>query len=209
MGLLSTMRQRRQEKKAALKAAKIRAIAEAKSDAKLEKAKEKYLRKTAKQVRKADAKELKSRRKHEEKMAQSALEQLKAGNFSGANVTRYVGAARVAIPAVLPLAYRAMTQLQQAQEKNNVRRVGLTPVDTEDLAGDGAVQRARIRQLRKSVSKGGLPVGFAKDVDDRLDDLEKAVENTSTMNSGQTSNALKAVNRELDLLDDQIAIKRG
>lgn len=209
MGLLSTMRHRRQEKKAALKAAKIRAIAETKADAKLEKAKEKYLRKTAKQVRKADAKELKSRRKHEEKMATAALEQLKAGNFNGANVTRYVGAARVALPALLPLFYRGMTQLKEANERQNLQRAGLTPVDTTSFTGDGPTQKARIRQIRKDVSKGGVPMGFAKDVEDRMDDLEDAVDNTSTMNNDQTRHALKAVSRELDLVEAQIRVKRG
>lgn len=209
MGLLSTLRKRRQEKKAAEKAAKVRALAEAKADAKLEKAKEKYLRKTAKQVRKADAKELKNRRKHEEKMAAAALEQLKAGNFNGANVTRYVGAARVALPALLPLFYRGMTQLKEANERGTAQAHGVSAQDMAQFSGDGAPQQARIRQIRKDVSKGGLPMGFAKDVDERMDDLEDAVKNTSNMNNDQTRHALQAVSRELDLVEAQIQIKRG
>ena len=209
MGLFSTMRRRRQEKKATIKAAKVRAIAETKADAKLEKAKEKYLRKTAKKVRKADAKELKNRRKHEEKMASAALQQLKAGNFNSQNVSRYVGAARVALPALLPLFYRGMTQMKEVNERQNLQRAGLVPTANASFAGDGPTQQARIRQIRKDVSKGGVPMGFAKDVEERMDDLEDAVNNTSTMNNDQTRHVLQAISRELDLVESQIRTKRS
>lgn len=209
MGLLSTLRNRRQEKKAQLRAAKVRAQAETKANAKLEKAKDKYLRKTAKQVRKTDAKELKTRRKHEEKMAKVALEQIKAGNFNGANVTRYVGAARLAVPALLPLLYRGMTQMQAAGEKDTAKRAGVTPASMAAYSSDGAVQKARIKKLRKEADDSSLPRGFAKDVEDRLDDLDEAVDSTRVMNNAQTEHALKAVDRELDLVRDQMKIKRS
>lgn len=209
MGLFSTLRKRRQEKKSAMRAAKVRARAEAKADAKLEKQKEKYLRKTAKQVRKADNKELKNRRKHEEKMAQAALEQIKAGNFNGGNVTRYVGAARVAIPALLPLAYRGITQMQASNEKSRAQHSDVPVSEMAKYSGDGAAQKARIAKLRKELKDDSVPGGFAKDAEDQLDQLDKAVDSTRTMNENQTRNALKAVTRELDLVENQLRIKRG
>lgn len=209
MGLFSNLRKRRQEKKTALRAAKVRAKAEVKADANLEKQKEKYLRKTAKQVRKADNKELKNRRKHEEKMAKAALEQIKAGNFNGGNVTRYVGAARVAIPALMPLLYRGVTQMQATGEKSRAQHSDVPVSEMAKFTGDGAAQKARINKLRKEANRSDVPKGFTKDAEDHLKQLENAVDNTRTMNENQTQNALKAVTRELDLLENQIRIKRG
>lgn len=209
MGLFSNLRKRRQEKKVALKAAKVRAKAEAKADSKLEKRKEDYLRKTAKQVRKADNKELKNRRKHEEKMAKTALEQIKAGNFNSSNVTRYVGAARVVLPALMPLLYRGITQLQQSTENKQAQHSAIPVQEMAKHTGDGAAQKARIELLRDEVDHDSVPKGFAKDVKERLDQLSAAVNNTRTMNADQTRNALQAASRELDLVEKQIRIKRG
>ena len=209
MGLLKNMRERRVEKKAQIKAAKSKALAEAKASAKLEKAKEKYLRKTAKQVRKTNQKELKARRAHEEKLAKVALEQIKAGNFNGGNVARYLGGARVALPVALPLIYRGLAQLQGAEDKNAAHAAGVAASDMAQFAGDGAPQKARIKAIRTDVGKGGLPIGFAKDVIDRLDEIVEAVNNTANMNNSQTKGALKATSRELGLIEAQIAAKRG
>ncbi|MEL4161739.1 DUF6474 family protein [Corynebacterium bovis] len=148
MGLLSSARRRRQEKKAIYKAAKVRAKAEAKSTGKLEKKKEKYLRKTAKQVRKLDQKELKARRKHEETMAKTALEQIKAGRFNSANVLRYTAALRTLAPVAVPLAYRALNQLRSLSEGREASRHGVDRSSMGWVAGTGAPQRARIEDLR-------------------------------------------------------------
>ncbi|HIW96175.1 MAG TPA: hypothetical protein H9867_06810 [Candidatus Corynebacterium gallistercoris] len=211
MGLFSTLRKRRQEKKAMEKAAKVRAKAQVKADAQLEKRKEAYLQKTAKQVRKMDAKEMKARRKHEQKMAQSALEQLKAGRFNSKNVARYAGAARVAAPIAIPLAYRLLTQLRGASEATTANRAGVSTASLAKYGGEGsgaAAYRARIDAVRDSLDKG-IPSGFAKDIDERMDDLETAVENTSSMSEGQAHRVLSSVGKELDLVEAQIAAKRS
>ncbi|WP_426705618.1 DUF6474 family protein [Corynebacterium auriscanis] len=206
MGLLSKMRKRRQEKKAAYKAAKLRAKAEAKADAKLEQRKDKYLRKTAKQVRKYDAKELKARRKHEEYMAKNALQQIKAGRFNKNNVARYATALRTAAPAALPLLYRAMVQIQENSEGSRASRSGVTRRSMAAFSGEGAPQRARIKAVRDAV-KRGVPNGFAKDIDERLDTLEDAVRNAEAMPPSQQRRMLGSVSTELDLIESQIAEK--
>ena len=207
MGLLSGMRKRRQEKKAIEKAAKVRAKAQVKADSKLEKRKEAYLRKTAKQVRKMDAKELKAQRKHNEKMAKASLEQIKAGRFNSKNVLKVAGAARVAAPFALPLFYRGVTALQEASNGSAARRNGLALKATAEFPADGSLQQARIKKIRKSLDKG-VPAGFAKDVSERLDDLDTAIENSRSMNNGQTKRVLRSVSNELNLVESQIKAKR-
>lgn len=206
MGLLSKMRKRRQEKKAAFKAAKLRAKAEAKADAKLEKRKDKYLRKTAKQVRKHDAKELKARRKHEEFMAKNTLEQIKAGRFNKDNVSRYATALRTAAPVALPLLYRAMVQVQERSESSRAANAGVSKRSMAAFSGEGAPQRARIKAVRDAV-KRGVPNGFAKDIEERLDTLEDAVRNAEAMPASQQRRLLGSVSTELDLIETQIAEK--
>lgn len=202
MGLLKGMRKRRLEKKAAEKAAKVKALAEVKADAKLEKRKEAYLRKTAKQVRKMDRKELKARRKHNEKMAATALEQLKEERAAGPTILKTATSARIAAPVLIPLFYRGMTLLREYTEEAPARRRPAAP-----FTGTGASQRVRIDQVRKSLNKG-IPSGFAKDVEERMDELEKAVKNSSSMTPDQEKRVLKSVSRELDLVEAQIAAKR-
>ena len=207
MGLLSGMRKRRQEKKAIEKAAKVRAKAQVKADSKLEKRKEAYLRKTARQVRKMDAKELKAQRKHNEKMAKASLEQIKAGRFNSKKVLKVAGAARVAAPFAIPLFYRGMTALQEASNSSAARRSGLATKATAQFPGDGGLQQARIKKIRKSLDDG-VPTGFAKDISERMDDLDKAVENSRSMNDGQAKRVLRSVSNELDLVEAQIKAKR-
>ena len=204
MGLLSSARRRRQEKKAIYKAAKVRAKAEAKSTGKLEKKKEKYLRKTAKQVRKLDQKELKARRKHEETMAKTALEQIKAGRFNSANVLRYTAALRTLAPVAVPLAYRALNQLRSLSEGREASRHGVDRSSMGWVAGTGAPQRARIEDLRSRLRDGRGPAGFGRDARERLDQLESSLEHAGSMSDSQKRNLESSVSAELDLLDRQL-----
>ena len=208
MGLLGTMRKRRMERKAAEKAARYKAKAQVKADAELEKRKEAYLRKTAKQVRKIDAKEMKARRKHEQKMAKSAVEQLKAGRFNAQTISRYANASRVADP---PWLSRLLTQLRGATEATAASRAGVNRDALAKYSGQdeaAAAYRARIDQVRDSLDKG-VPSGFAKDIDERLDDLDDAVKNSGSMTENQARHVLKSVDRELDLIEAQVSTKKS
>ena len=154
-----------------------------------------------------DAKELKAQRKHNEKMAKASLEQIKAGRFNSKNVLKVAGAARVAAPFALPLFYRGVTALQEASNGSAARRNGLALKATAEFPADGSLQQARIKKIRKSLDKG-VPAGFAKDISERLDDLDTAIENSRSMNNGQTKRVLRSVSNELDLVESQIKAKR-
>lgn len=201
MGVVSSARRRRYERKAAYKAAKVQARTEARESAKLDRRKEEYLQKTAKKVRKENARELKARRKHNEKMAKSTVEQIKAGRFNASTMLRYTGALRILLPVAIPLAYRAMTQLSQGSTGRG------TPAEFSNFVGAGAPQRARIADLRYRIDHGNVPSGFAKDATARLDELEKSLNNASGMSDSQTSNLTSSVSTELDLLDREFSEK--
>ena len=201
MGVVSSARRRRYEKKAAYKAAKVQARTEARETAKLDRRKEEYLRKMAKKVRKQDARDAKALRKHDEKIARSTVEQIKAGRFNASTMLRYTGALRVLLPVAIPLAYRALTQLSQSSTGQG------TSAEFSNFVGAGAPQRARIADLRFRIDNGKVPSGFAKDAKARLDELENSLNNASGMSESQTSNLTSSVSTELDLLDKELSEK--
>ena len=62
--------------------------------------------------------------------------------------------------------------------------------------------------MRDSLDKG-VPSGFAKDIDERLDDLDDAVKNSGSMTENQARHVLKSVDRELDLIEAQVSTKKS
>ncbi|MGJ0183756.1 DUF6474 family protein [Corynebacterium glyciniphilum] len=201
MGILSSARRRRHEKRASYKAAKVQARTEARETAKLDRKKEAYLQKMARKVRKQESRDLKSQRKHDAKLAEATVEQIKAGRFNAKTVLRYTGALRVLLPVAIPLVYRAFTQLSQGSTGRG------TTAEFSNFVGVGAPQRARIADLRTRLERGNVPSGFAKDANARLDELENSLDNASGMSDSQTSNLTSSVSTELDLIDRQFAEK--
>lgn len=201
MGVFSSARRRRHEKKAAYKAAKVQARTEARELAKLDRQKEDYLQKMARKVRKQNTREIKEQRKHDAKLAQATVQQIKAGRFSAKTVVRYTGALRVLIPVAVPLIYRGFTQLSQGTSGRSAT------AEFSNFVGVGAPQRARIADLRTRIERAKLPSGFAKDANERLDQLENSLDNASGMSESQTDNLTASVSTELDLLDRQFAEK--
>lgn len=198
MGVFRSARQRRHEKKATYKAAKVQAKTEAREYAKLDAKKEQYLQKMAKKVRKEDARQLKAQQKHDQKMAAATIQQIKAGRFNAGTVLRYTGALRVLLPVVIPLAYRGLTQFSQRSHGAG------TPTA---FVGVGAAQRARIADLRRRIERADLSAGFTKDASARLDQLETSLDNAATMSDSQARSLTASVSTELDLLDRQLAEK--
>lgn len=201
MGVLSSARRRRHEKKAAYKAAKVQARTEARELAKLDRKKEEYLHKMARKVRKQNNRDLKEQRKHDAKLAQATVQQLKAGRFNAKTVLRYAGALRVLIPVAVPLIYRGVTQISQGTSRRSAT------AEFSNFVGVGAPQRARIADLRTRLDRTKVSTGFAKDATERLDQLENSLDNASGMSESQTDNLTASVSTELDLLDRQFAEK--
>lgn len=212
MSLLKKFRKSRRAAKAELKAAKTKAKAEVKSADKARKRQQKLLANQEKQLVKSEEKGLKQRRKHELKLAKTELEKLRAGRFNTDNVKRYAGAARTAVPLLLPLLYRAIVSGRQQFEQSRAKKAGVTTDQLASFAGHGASIKARTQGIRNTLDENGsLPAGFKRDIKERLDDLDAAVDNAELMTPQQRRRAHSSINREIDMVTQEIQdrITRG
>ena len=212
MSLLKKFRKSRRAAKAELKAAKTKAKAEVKSADKARKRQQKLLANQEKQLVKSEEKGLKQRRKHELKLAKTELEKLRAGRFNTDTVKRYAGAARTAAPLLLPLLYRAIVSGRQQFEQSRAKKAGVTTDQLASFAGHGASIKARTQGIRNTLDENGsLPAGFKRDIKERLDDLDAAVDNAELMTPQQRRRAHSSINREIDMVTQEIQdrITRG
>ncbi|WP_191373913.1 DUF6474 family protein [Corynebacterium stationis] len=212
MSLLKKFRKSRRAAKAELKAAKTKVKAEVKSADKARKRQQKLLANQEKQLVKSEEKGLKQRRKHELKLAKTELEKLRAGRFNTDNVKRYAGAARTAAPLLLPLLYRAIVSGRQQFEQSRAKKAGVTTDQLASFAGHGASIKARTQGIRNTLDENGsLPAGFKRDIKERLDDLDAAVDNAELMTPQQRRRAHSSINREIDMVTQEIQdrITRG
>lgn len=205
MSILKKFRKSRRAAKAEFKAAKTKAKAEVKSADKARKRQQKLLSKQEKQLIKSEEKGLKQRRKHELKVAKNELEKLRVSRFNTDNVKRYAGAARTAAPLLLPLVYRAIVTGRQQLEERRAKKAGVTTDQLASFSGHGASIKARTQGIRNTVDENSsLPAGFKRDIKERLDDLDAAVDNAELMTPQQRRRAHGSINRDIDLVTQEI-----
>ena len=204
MGILETIRKSRARTKAEIKAAKVRARSESKEAAKLELKRDKLLAKAEKNLLKEEKKGLKAKRKHERKMAEKTLEQMKQGRVNSDNFKRYAGVARLALPMLLPLVYRGITVAREQLVGAKARRVGVTTDQLARFSGHGAELKARIDGVRTTLDEDHHAHGFVLDVKDRLDELDRAVDNSEFMTAEQRRRAHDSISRDIDAVTQEI-----
>lgn len=198
MSIVKKIRKARAEARAQAKAAKARARAEVKANSKNERRQQKLLAKQEKDLLKSEQKGLKKRRNHEYKMAKNELEKIRQGRFNSDNIKRYASAARTAAPLLLPLIYRGYVALRDKNEKRQANKAGVTQEQMSKFAGHGADLKARTAGIRNSLENTDLPAGFKRDVHERLDELDAAIDNAEFMTPQQRRQAHKAINSEID-----------
>ncbi len=189
MGIFEKIRSARAKTKAEIKAAEAKVKTEAKNKAKLDLKREKLIAQQENNLLKAEKKGLKSRRKHELKMAKQLLAEKKAGKFNKNNVKRWSGTARMLTPLLLPLAYRLSTEVRDQLVQGRARRAGITSEQLSKYAGHGAPLKARIQGVRDK---------------ERLDELDAAVDNSEYMAPQQRQRAHQSIERDLQQVSDQI-----
>ncbi|EJZ81600.1 DUF6474 family protein [Corynebacterium otitidis] len=205
MGIVKFLRKRRNKAKSEIKAATARAKAEVQSRAKREQHLQKVLAKQEKQLLRAEQKGLKAKRKHQQKMAKTELEKLKAGTINKDNVTRAIGVSRLLVPLLLPLAYRGLTALKERERRATARSYGVAPEELAKFSGYSAPHRARIYAIRKNLNEDDrLPAGFVRDMETWLDELEAPLANAEYMAPKQRRNIFRGVARDLDRVTDQV-----
>ncbi|EEI26299.1 DUF6474 family protein [Corynebacterium glucuronolyticum] len=197
MGLFGAIRKARAKTKAEIKAAEARAKADSKNELKLNK----LLMKHEKNLAKHNAKLEKKRFKEDTKLAKQELAKIRAGRFNKDTVNRYAGALRALAPLAIPLIYRAVTQWREQNTNRQASQLGFSGADLASRGGHGAPLKVRMDKLR---SVEGLPTGFKKDVDARLDELEQAVDNAEHMTPEQRRATHRSIGNDLDLIASQI-----
>lgn len=207
MGILSTIRKQRTKARKEIKSAQARARQEVKQSAKTQTRREKLLANLEKDLVKAEQKNLKNKRKHEEKQAKQEYEKIKAGKVNPQRVRRWIGAARVAAPVLLPLIYRAITAGREQLVTARANQAGISSEQLAQFSGHGGQVKARIEGVRATLTEAELPVGFARDAEDRLDELVTAVDNAEYMSPEQRRRSLSAINRDLDKVAHEIQQK--
>lgn len=207
MGIMKKIRKARREARAEIKAAKTRAKAEVKAADKAKHRQQKLLARQEKALIKSEEKGLKKRRKHEYKMVKKELERIKEGRFNKNNVKRYAGALRTAAPLLLPLLYRGITVAQREVEKKRAQKAGVSAEQLASFSGHGAPLKARTAGIRNSLKDAQLPAGFKRDVKERLNELDSAIDNAEYMTDQQRQRAHRSISGEIDSLNDEIQSK--
>ena len=204
MGLLKTILKRRAQTKIEVKAAQARARQEIKSAAQLELRRSKLLAAEEKKLLKNESKLLKAQRKHREKMATAELQRLRKGRLNSSKVLRYSAAIRAMAPLLLPLVYKAVVMVRDANTKSRAQQLGVSVDELAQHSGPGADLKARITGMEKSLATYKLPQGFQTDVVERLQALRTAVENADRMSPEQRKRAHRTISADLDELNKEV-----
>ncbi|WP_280389355.1 DUF6474 family protein, partial [Nocardia wallacei] len=173
MGLF-TKRKGRADRKAEAKALKHKAALEAKLGARNERKRHRAEIRAQREVAKQQIATLKA----EEKAALKRAEKAERDLLSAGQVKKYLGVARVLIPVLAPLAYRAATFVRGQLDTRRAHRLGIGLDQLTDFSGHGAKLQARIANADAAIgeiaAKGISAKGIAaKDKDD--DDAGKFV----------------------------------
>lgn len=208
MGVIETIRKSRAKTKAEIKAAQTRARQAAKEQAKNDRRTAELMDKAEKRLLKEEKKGLKRKRKHEKQLAEAHLKRIEQTGLTKKKAKNWVGAARILIPVLAPLAYRAMTSYQQQRIQNRASSLGLTTQDLARYSGRGAELKARVEAIRDNAAHNdSLSTSYRKDLDVRLDELSKAVRNAEHMNQEQQRLAHNSIGREIDEVAAEIQEK--
>lgn len=213
MGMMKSIRKARKQarvrSKAQIKAAEARARKLAKQEAKADYRTAQLLDKAEKRLLREEQKGLKRKRKHEKDLAKAHMKRIEESGLTQKKAKNLIGAARVLIPIVLPMVYKALTSAQQSQIDSRAAKMGLTPQDLARHSGRGAELKARIESLRASVDNTDtLPTGFAGDARVRLANLDQAVRNAEHASPEQQRLAHNSIEQDLTELAAEVNAKQ-
>jgi len=170
----------------------------------LELRRSKLLAAEEKKLLKNESKLLKAQRKHREKMATAELQRLRKGRLNSGKVLRYSAAIRAMAPLLLPLVYKAVVMVRDANTKSRAQQLGVSVDELAQHSGPGADLKARIAGMEKSLATYKLPQGFQTDVAERLQALRTAVENADRMSPEQRKRAHRTISADLDELNKEV-----
>ncbi|MCQ4627828.1 hypothetical protein KBX17_08455 [Corynebacterium sp. CCUG 65737] len=208
MGLFETIRKSRAKTKAEIKAAEAKARQLAKEEAKNDKQMAKLLDKAEKRLLKEEKQGLKRKRKHEQNLAKNELKKIQESGLTKKKAKQWVGASRILLPILIPLAYRALTTYQQNKVNDRARAAGLTANAMARFSTQGAELKGRVQAIRSQAQNNdALKDDFRRDVEVRCDEIEAAVNNVEQMNDAQRRLAHETIDRDINKLTAEIQEK--
>ncbi|QIS17022.1 DUF6474 family protein [Nocardia terpenica] len=211
MGLF-TKRKRRSDRKAEAKALKHKATLEAKLSARNERKRDRAEARTRRDVAKQQVATLKA----EEKAALKRAERAERELLSAGQIKKYLGAARVLIPVLAPLAYRAATFIRGQIDTRRAHRLGIGLDQLGDFSGHGARLQARIAgteatlaDIEKKSEGDAEAQKFATATRDRLDSLTAAIRTAEQMPAGRRRAVHASISDELSGVEADLLARLG
>ncbi|MFD0362172.1 DUF6474 family protein [Nocardia sp. GCM10030253] len=209
MGLF-TKRKRRPSRRAEAKALKHKAAMEAKLGAKNDRKALRAEARTQRKVAKAQISTLQA----EEKAALKLAAKAERDPFSASQVRKYLGVARVLVPVLAPLAYRAATFIRGRIDTRRAHQLGIGIEQLGDFSGHGARLQARIANAEGALgkisgSKNGDGKAFVTATQDRLDNMTAAVRTAEQMPATRRRAVHTSISNELSGIEADVLARLG
>ncbi|MFC3963826.1 DUF6474 family protein [Nocardia jiangsuensis] len=210
MGLF-TKRKRRPSRRAEAKALKHKAGLEAKLVARNDRKSRRAEARTQRKVAKAQIAAYQAEEKAADKLAAKA----ERDPFSPGQVKKYLGVARILIPVLAPLAYRAATYVRGQLDVRRAQQLGIGIDQLGDYAGHGGRLQARIANTEAALEKvsgegkADDTRSFVGTTKERLESLSAAVRTADQMPAARRRAVHTAVSSELAGLEADVLARLG
>jgi hypothetical protein len=212
MGLFSK-RTRRADRKAEAKALKHKAVTEARLSARNERKRHRAELRTQRSVAKQQIATLKA----EEKAALKAADKADRDLLTAGQIKKYLGVARVLVPVLAPLAYRAATFLRGQIDNRRAHQLGIGIDQLGEFTGHGAKLQARIASAQGTLAEIADKTGahddtahtFVTTTRDRLDSLSAAVRTAEQLPAPRRRAVHSSISTELSGVEADLLTHLG
>lgn len=218
MGLFSR-RSRRAQRKAQAKALERKAALEAKLGARNQRRRNRAELRTQRDVAQQQIATLKA----QEKAALKAVAKADRVAFSTGHIRRYLGVARVLVPVLAPLLYRAATLLRGQLDSRRARQLGVEVDQLGNFPGHGARLHVRIESTESALSEIEKKTGtgksrssgdgetrkFVSTTRDRLHSLSAAIRTADQMPTGRRRAVHSSISHELTGIEADVLARLG
>ncbi|MEV6334528.1 DUF6474 family protein [Nocardia vinacea] len=214
MGLF-TKRKRRPSRRAEAKALKHKAAMEAKLGAKNDRKARRAEARTQSKVAKAQIAALQA----EEKAALKVAAKAERDPFTASQVRKYLGVARVLVPVLAPLAYRAATYIRGRIDTRRAHQLGIGVEQLGDFSGHGGRLQARISNTEAALDKIGTQSAdkaskgetqkFVTATQDRLGNLTAAIRTAEQMPAPRRRAVHASISSELSGIEADVLARLG
>lgn len=216
MGLFGK-RKSRTVRRAEVRAIKARAKLEAKLAAKNEARRIKSKHRAEAKALRADLKARRNSDRTALKAAETHLKAVREGKLlSPTRIRRILTVSRLLAPIVVPVAYRAATEIRGLIDQRRADRLGVPLAQIGQFSGYGARLSARVagaektlRIVREKQPKDAETKQFVTAITERLSDLSAAVTAAEHMPAGRRRTAHAAISRQLDGIDADLIARLG